>query len=427
MSLGLEVSLHTTSGKEGAALLRPAKGRDSLGDLFMSLMAVAMGQGNVIPGTVTGTPEADLGGEVPGMETVAAPAHVDGAPAGITAPVSDTAISSTEAASTCDTDWVPASAVSGEIRPAATPADKPFESLSAEPGVRLSGDFARVGGLRAAAQDSPEPAEDFTARAVTAGVQPGARVSRLDGPREILGAMSDGRPSGTEEIHSGEAGVSLPDAIAAGEDVIPKVNVDAKAVHMKASEVLKQAKRLLLEDTATGPERSEEMPGQGDLVSGSELSAAPKKDGAEVDRASVVSEARDTEVSVDDATPERETEAVEALPEGVRFERAAPEVAPTAIAAARPEKGDRNTAVPAISLDNVRDMAEKLREEALKRLPRSVEFRLDPPELGSVTVLLSTRGQDVAVKFIAASGEAHRPFPRHRSTCLLLCRNTDSL
>ncbi len=61
-----------------------------------------------------------------------------------------------------------------------------------------------------------------------------------------------------------------------------------------------------------------------------------------------------------------------------------------------------------LSLDNVRTVAETLYRESIKKLPRSVEFRMDPPELGSVTAVLSQRGQDVTVKFVAHTAEAQR-------------------
>ena len=60
------------------------------------------------------------------------------------------------------------------------------------------------------------------------------------------------------------------------------------------------------------------------------------------------------------------------------------------------------------SLRDVRAISQTLLEESLKRLPRSVELRLDPPQMGSVTALLSQRGQDVTVKFVAHNGEAQR-------------------
>jgi hypothetical protein len=61
-----------------------------------------------------------------------------------------------------------------------------------------------------------------------------------------------------------------------------------------------------------------------------------------------------------------------------------------------------------ISPIHIRALAERLREEALKRLPRTVEIRLDPPRLGSVTAVLSARGPDIAVKFVASTPEAGR-------------------
>ncbi|MGE5578693.1 MAG: flagellar hook-length control protein FliK [Bacillota bacterium] len=60
------------------------------------------------------------------------------------------------------------------------------------------------------------------------------------------------------------------------------------------------------------------------------------------------------------------------------------------------------------TIRRAREISETLLRESLKRLPRSVELRLDPPQLGSVTALLSQRGQDVTVKFVAHSNEAQQ-------------------
>lgn len=72
--------------------------------------------------------------------------------------------------------------------------------------------------------------------------------------------------------------------------------------------------------------------------------------------------------------------------------------------------GSGEKAVPrkVVSLRDARALAEHLREEALKKLPRSVELRLDPPRLGSLTAILTARGQDIAVKFVTGSHEAFR-------------------
>lgn len=61
-----------------------------------------------------------------------------------------------------------------------------------------------------------------------------------------------------------------------------------------------------------------------------------------------------------------------------------------------------------LSIRDARAISETLLQESLKKLPRSVELRLEPPEMGKVTVLLSQRGQDVTVKFLAGTGEAQR-------------------
>lgn len=55
-----------------------------------------------------------------------------------------------------------------------------------------------------------------------------------------------------------------------------------------------------------------------------------------------------------------------------------------------------------------REIAATLYRESLKNLPKSLEFRLDPPELGKVTVLLTTRGEEVAVKFVVSTPGAGR-------------------
>ncbi len=60
------------------------------------------------------------------------------------------------------------------------------------------------------------------------------------------------------------------------------------------------------------------------------------------------------------------------------------------------------------SLRQARAIAEELAQESLKRLPRNVELRLDPPAIGSVTALLSQRGQEVTVKFVAHTAEAQQ-------------------
>ena len=55
-----------------------------------------------------------------------------------------------------------------------------------------------------------------------------------------------------------------------------------------------------------------------------------------------------------------------------------------------------------------RSLSRTLLEESLKRLPRTVEIKLDPPDLGKVTVLLSQRGQEVNVRFTAGTPEGQR-------------------
>ena len=80
-------------------------------------------------------------------------------------------------------------------------------------------------------------------------------------------------------------------------------------------------------------------------------------------------------------------------------------------AAAQVSNGARVTDKEAqvrLSIRDARAISETLLQESLKKLPRSVELRLEPPEMGKVTVLLSQRGQDVTVKFLAGTGEAQR-------------------
>ncbi|HHY76442.1 MAG TPA: flagellar hook-length control protein FliK [Firmicutes bacterium] len=65
-----------------------------------------------------------------------------------------------------------------------------------------------------------------------------------------------------------------------------------------------------------------------------------------------------------------------------------------------------------LATGEVRALAERLREESLRKLPRSVELRLDPPDLGKVTAVLTARGQDIAVRFVAQSHDAIRALER---------------
>jgi hypothetical protein len=64
--------------------------------------------------------------------------------------------------------------------------------------------------------------------------------------------------------------------------------------------------------------------------------------------------------------------------------------------------------LPSIDFTRAREVAATLYRESLKNLPKSLEFRLDPPELGKVTVLLTTRGDEVAVKFVVSTPGAGR-------------------
>ncbi len=92
--------------------------------------------------------------------------------------------------------------------------------------------------------------------------------------------------------------------------------------------------------------------------------------------------------------------------QGIHTQTAATEKTAEAVPADRAQ-GVQDTQ-SRLSLRDVRAVSETLLQESLKKLPRSVELSLDPPELGNVTVLLSQRGQDVTVKFLAGSGDAQR-------------------
>ncbi len=57
---------------------------------------------------------------------------------------------------------------------------------------------------------------------------------------------------------------------------------------------------------------------------------------------------------------------------------------------------------------NVEKFAEILAGKSYSNLPKSLELQLDPPSLGKVTVLLSSRGEEVVVKFITSSYETQK-------------------
>lgn len=62
----------------------------------------------------------------------------------------------------------------------------------------------------------------------------------------------------------------------------------------------------------------------------------------------------------------------------------------------------------AFTLKNPKAISDFLVKKASENLPKSVELKMNPPKLGKVTVLLSTRGDDVVVKFITQSIETQR-------------------
>lgn len=61
-----------------------------------------------------------------------------------------------------------------------------------------------------------------------------------------------------------------------------------------------------------------------------------------------------------------------------------------------------------VSLENPETFARILADRSSSSLPRSVEFILDPPGLGKITVFLSSKGEQVSVKFVASSHSAHQ-------------------
>ena len=72
-------------------------------------------------------------------------------------------------------------------------------------------------------------------------------------------------------------------------------------------------------------------------------------------------------------------------------------------------RGETRTYVPQEAVvRQARSLARTLLEESSKTLPRAVEIKLDPPELGRVTVLLSQRGQEVTVRFSASAPAGQR-------------------
>ncbi len=57
---------------------------------------------------------------------------------------------------------------------------------------------------------------------------------------------------------------------------------------------------------------------------------------------------------------------------------------------------------------NSEDLAKVLAQNRYLNPSKTVEIQLDPPSLGKVTVLLSSRGEEIAVKFITSSHEAQQ-------------------
>lgn len=76
------------------------------------------------------------------------------------------------------------------------------------------------------------------------------------------------------------------------------------------------------------------------------------------------------------------------------------------LASVEPREGYRDPQKLSANVAELRTLSSYIAREAKERLPRSVRIRLDPPELGELTVKLTARGNQVAVKFIAASEQA---------------------
>lgn len=59
------------------------------------------------------------------------------------------------------------------------------------------------------------------------------------------------------------------------------------------------------------------------------------------------------------------------------------------------------------AIRNPERVADTLVEQIKDGLPKTVEFRLDPPGLGKMTVVVTSRGEEVCVRFIASSYGSH--------------------
>ncbi len=63
---------------------------------------------------------------------------------------------------------------------------------------------------------------------------------------------------------------------------------------------------------------------------------------------------------------------------------------------------------PQISMENALRVAEIISEDLYLDSPKSLEFKLDPPGLGKITVVVSSKGEEVWVKFLATSHSSHQ-------------------
>ncbi|MEX0974447.1 MAG: flagellar hook-length control protein FliK [Bacillota bacterium] len=146
-------------------------------------------------------------------------------------------------------------------------------------------------------------------------------------------------------------------------------------------------------------------------TAGSPVAAARREDrnGAGEDRPSSKDSATEAVAAGRTTKPSRTGFLVDTDTPGARTSDAGfAAVERTGEAASVDHESDDNCSQERLSVLDARAISETLLQESQKKLPRSVEIRLDPPELGNVTVLLSQRGQDVTVKFVAGNVEAQR-------------------
>lgn len=168
---------------------------------------------------------------------------------------------------------------------------------------------------------------------------------------------------------------------------------------------------------------------QVEILSGAER--APLEQPVAFETANVPKEEADVEV-IQRTAQQAEPEAAEAVPGQAQPEvgdLAIKQVEPRAFAqkVERPERLQKDHTseqpLPVISLkvqaepvqgvqfkaaiQEPQKVADNLVEQIKDGLPKTVEFRLDPPGLGKMTVVVSSRGEEVCVKFIASSYGSH--------------------